>query len=170
MSLLDSYIEQVYDLVRTINNNRKEVGETMSADYEVTITVKTNVPVTKDNMTGLEAIVEAMDYGLTQFLVSGEYKLVSTGVEMVVSQDQDDDGEDEDEERELEQEDDQEPQEEDEDREEDEYHQDEDIEDDEEEEEGSQQDDDGDIDHGEQQEIARRLPNSLPLPKIGGAQ
>lgn len=99
MSRLDFFIEQVYDFVGTsvpINEPEEYRMSKTQADYEVVITVKTNVPVVDGAMTGLDAINLAMDYGLSELLVSGEYKLVNVTVERVAVEveDQDDDEED----------------------------------------------------------------------------
>lgn len=150
----------------------------MSADYEVTITVKTNVPVMAEDMTGLDAINVAMDYGLSRMLKDGEYKLVGVTVERVAIQDTDDDVEDEYQEDDRQQDEDEipEPDEADDEPEDDTEN-------------NEPEDTDGDSDYQDADDdpepettevqftepdkgdivIAKRTPpSSLPLPKIGG--
>lgn len=166
----------------------------MSADYEVTITVKTNVPVMAEDMTGLDAINVAMDYGLSRMLKDGEYKLVGVTVERVAIQDTDDDVENEYQDNDVEPE--PEPEDIDEDEDEDEIPEPDEADDEPEDsepenntEDDEPEDTDGDSDYQDADDdpepeitevqftepdkgnivIAKRTPpSSLPLPKIGG--
>lgn len=51
----------------------------MASEFEVTITVRTNVPAPPE-FDGVDAINEAMGYGLRDLVKSGEYNLIDVGV------------------------------------------------------------------------------------------